>query len=80
MIGCWTKLVPTRFSNSSKAVSKSNFSSGGGLLDMALKEEERRCCNRASHEAENSPDTEGLMDDRRASWKKQWANHGASSS
>ena len=40
-IGCWTKLVPARFSNSFKAASKREFSSGGGLVDMAVKEMER---------------------------------------
>ena len=58
MIGCRSKLVPARLSNSFKAVSKSDFSSGGGLLDMELKEVERSCSNRTSHEADGRPDME----------------------
>ena len=56
MIGCWSNLVPARFSNSFKAVSKSDFNSGGELLDMALKGVERGCRNGTSHEADSRPD------------------------
>ena len=73
-IGCCTKLVPARFSNSFKAVSKSDFSSGGGLLDMALKEMVRGC-DGAEHGADSRPDTGGeLMDNRRSSWMSETGN------
>ena len=67
MIGCRTKLVPARFSNSFKAVSKSDFSSGGGSLDMALKEMVRGCDGTEhkpdSHPATPAPKSETPLDE-----------------
>ena len=42
-IRCWSKVAPARFSNSFKAASDSNFSSGERLIDMAMKEMEQGC-------------------------------------
>jgi hypothetical protein len=43
MIRCWSKSVPARFWNSSNAASKSDLSSGEGLMDMTLEEMEESC-------------------------------------
>jgi hypothetical protein len=50
-------LVPARFSNSFRAVSKSDFSSGEGLIDMGLKEMERGC-DSTGRRTDSRPDME----------------------